>query len=52
MYGTRFSPDSAISYYENALKLIDYVFDYAPEEEKQRIRGLNAMKLFKFPMAG
>jgi predicted TIM-barrel fold metal-dependent hydrolase len=52
MYGTRFSPDSAISYYENALKLIDYVFDYAPEQEKQKIRGLNAMKLFKFPLAG
>jgi predicted TIM-barrel fold metal-dependent hydrolase len=52
MYGTRFSPDSAMSYFEKALALIEYVFDFASEEDKAKIRGLNAMKLFKFPLAG
>ena len=41
---------SSMKSFESALALIDTVFDYAPEPERVKIRGLNAMKLFRFPM--
>jgi predicted TIM-barrel fold metal-dependent hydrolase len=41
-YGT------AMPAFEKALAQIDDVFDFAPEPERVKIRGGNAMKLFKF----
>jgi predicted TIM-barrel fold metal-dependent hydrolase len=35
--------------FEKILAQIDDVFDFAPEAERVKIRGGNAMKLFKFP---
>jgi len=37
--------------FEKALKLADFIFDYASEEDRMKIRGLNAMKLFRFPLS-
>lgn len=34
--------------FEKQVALFDLMFDHAPEPEKQKIRGLNALKLFKF----
>ena len=36
--------------FEKALALADFIFDYASEENRMKIRGLNAMKLFRFPL--
>jgi predicted TIM-barrel fold metal-dependent hydrolase len=36
--------------FEKALALAENVFDYASEDDRLKIRGLNAMKLFKFPI--
>jgi predicted TIM-barrel fold metal-dependent hydrolase len=36
--------------FEKTLALIDELFGFAPEEERAKIRGLNAMKLFGFPL--
>jgi predicted TIM-barrel fold metal-dependent hydrolase len=36
--------------FQKILAQIDEVFEYAPENERVKIRGLNAMKLFKFRM--
>jgi len=41
-YGTRMAA------FEKATALIDQVFDFAPEPERAKIRGGNAMKLFGF----
>jgi predicted TIM-barrel fold metal-dependent hydrolase len=38
--------------FEATLALIDHIFDYAPEADRVKIRGLNAMKLFGFPLRG
>ena len=35
--------------FEKALKQIDDVFDFAPETERVKIRGKNAMNLFQIP---
>ncbi len=35
--------------FEKQLALIDLMFDFAPEADRVKIRGLNAMKLFGFP---
>jgi hypothetical protein len=35
--------------FERAIVLSEFVFDYATEEERMKIRGLNAMKLYRFP---
>jgi len=40
---------SSMGSFEKALALIDYVFDYASEGDRVKVRGLNAMKLFGFP---
>jgi predicted TIM-barrel fold metal-dependent hydrolase len=34
--------------FERALALFDFVFDFPSEEDRIKIRGLNAMKLFRF----
>lgn len=39
---------STMPAFEKALAQIDDVFDFAPEAERAKIRGGNAMKLFKF----
>ncbi len=39
---------STMPAFEKALAQIDDVFDFAPETERVKIRGGNAMKLFKF----
>jgi hypothetical protein len=31
------------------VKLFDLMFEFAPEAERAKIRGLTAQKLFKFP---
>jgi hypothetical protein len=36
--------------YSGLLALIDEFFGFASEEERVKIRGLNAMKLFGFPL--
>jgi predicted TIM-barrel fold metal-dependent hydrolase len=36
--------------FEKALAQINDVLDFAPENERMKIRGLNAMKVFRFPM--
>ena len=36
--------------FEKALARINDVLDFAPENERVKIRGLNAMKVFRFPM--
>jgi predicted TIM-barrel fold metal-dependent hydrolase len=36
--------------FEKTLALIDELFGFASEEERVKIRGLNAMKLFGFPL--
>jgi predicted TIM-barrel fold metal-dependent hydrolase len=36
--------------FEKTLALIDELFGFASEEERLKIRGLNAMKLFGFPL--
>jgi L-fuconolactonase len=36
--------------FEKTLAQIDEVLDYAPESDRVKIRGLNAMKVYKFPM--
>jgi predicted TIM-barrel fold metal-dependent hydrolase len=36
--------------FEKALAQIDEVLDFAPESDRMKIRGLNAMKVFRFPM--
>jgi predicted TIM-barrel fold metal-dependent hydrolase len=41
---------STMPAFEKALAQIDDVFDFAPEAERAKIRGANAMKLFKFRM--
>ncbi len=40
---------SSVASFEKAIALSEYVFDYVPEEDRMKIRGLNAMKLFRFP---
>lgn len=35
--------------FEKAAAQLDLMFDYAPESDRAKIRGLNAMKLFRFP---
>ena len=35
--------------FEKALALIDETFDFAPEADRAKIRGLTAMKIFGFP---
>ncbi len=37
-----------IDNFEKNARLLDIMFDYAPEHERARIRGLNAKKLFAF----
>jgi predicted TIM-barrel fold metal-dependent hydrolase len=32
--------------FEKQLRLLDRMFDFAPETDREKIRGLNAMKLF------
>jgi predicted TIM-barrel fold metal-dependent hydrolase len=39
---------SDIAAFEKILVQIDNVFDYAPEADRAKIRGANAMRLFKF----
>jgi predicted TIM-barrel fold metal-dependent hydrolase len=39
---------SSMDAFQEALAQIDDVFDFAPETERAKIRGGNAMKLFKF----
>jgi predicted TIM-barrel fold metal-dependent hydrolase len=34
--------------FEKQVQLFDSMFDYASESERRKIRGENAMKLFKF----
>jgi predicted TIM-barrel fold metal-dependent hydrolase len=34
--------------FEKQVSLFDRMFDYAPESDREKIRGLNAMKLFRF----
>jgi predicted TIM-barrel fold metal-dependent hydrolase len=34
--------------FEKATALIDQVFDFAPESDRAKIRGLNAMRVFRF----
>ena len=41
---------SNMTAFEKALALADFIFDYASEENRMKIRGLNAMKLFRFPL--
>jgi predicted TIM-barrel fold metal-dependent hydrolase len=41
---------SSMTAFEKALALADFIFDYASEADRAKIRGLNAMKLFRFPM--
>ena len=41
---------SSMTAFEKDLALADFVFDYASENDRVKIRGLNAMKLFRFPM--
>jgi len=36
--------------FEKELAQIHDVLDFAPENERMKIRGLNAMKVFRFPM--
>ncbi|HEY1337129.1 MAG TPA: amidohydrolase family protein, partial [Bryobacteraceae bacterium] len=43
---------SSMKSFENAIALSNFVFDYASEAGRTKIRGLNAMKLFHFPMKG
>jgi L-fuconolactonase len=38
--------------FETTLALIDELFGFASEAERVKIRGLNAMKLFGFPLVG
>jgi predicted TIM-barrel fold metal-dependent hydrolase len=38
--------------FDKALALEAYIFDYASEEDRMKIRGLNAMKLYHFPISG
>jgi predicted TIM-barrel fold metal-dependent hydrolase len=40
---------SSVPAFERAIALSEFVFDYATEEERMKIRGLNAMKLYRFP---
>jgi predicted TIM-barrel fold metal-dependent hydrolase len=35
--------------FDRSIALIDELFDFASEAERRKIRGGNAMKLFKFP---
>ena len=41
---------SSMAAFERMLSLIDFMFDYASEADREKIRGLNAMKLFRFPL--
>jgi hypothetical protein len=34
--------------FEKAIALIDNVFDFAPESDRAKIRGQNAMRVFGF----
>jgi L-fuconolactonase len=34
--------------FEKQVQLFDMMFDYVPESDRAKIRGLNAMKLYKF----
>jgi hypothetical protein len=34
--------------FEQAVELFDVMFDFAPEPERAKIRGLTAQKLFAF----
>jgi predicted TIM-barrel fold metal-dependent hydrolase len=36
--------------FDKRLKALEEMFSFASEEDRQKIRGLNAMKLFNFPM--
>jgi hypothetical protein len=38
----------SIPAFEKATALIDEVFDFAPESDRAKIRGLNAMRVFRF----
>lgn len=40
---------SSMPRFEKTLATIDEMFGFAPEEDRVKIRGLNAMKLFGFP---
>ncbi|HWB84933.1 MAG TPA: amidohydrolase family protein [Bryobacteraceae bacterium] len=42
--------DTTMAAFEKMLATIDDVLDYAPESDRVKIRGVNAMKVFKFPM--
>jgi hypothetical protein len=37
-----------IAEFEKQSALFDLMFDYAPEPDRAKIRGLSAMKLFRF----
>lgn len=41
---------SSMPEFERLLGQIDDAFDFTPENERAKIRGLNAMKIFHFPM--
>ena len=34
--------------FDKEIDLLDAMFDFAPEEDKEKIRGLNALKVFKW----
>jgi hypothetical protein len=34
--------------FQQAVRLFDVMFDFAPEAERKKIRGLTAQKLFAF----
>ena len=40
---------SSMTAFDRSIALIDELFDFASEAERRKIRGGNAMKLFKFP---
>jgi predicted TIM-barrel fold metal-dependent hydrolase len=40
----------SIDRFRESLKLVDQIFSFASEDDRIKIRGLNAIKLFGFPL--